>query len=191
VRTSYYDGQWRGPTFSITTGEYEHVAFRVDRDNTEVEGFRNGVSQGSESYVGDDGINPGWRVGRYPNGANKFKGLYAGYWVYSAALSDQQIRDHADAMVGTSTLTTATKTYSGLRQPDFQNLSYSLNGETIRLIAIGDPDGQNEEQSVTLDGADSYPLSWSGSYSDFAVRVEMETADKTVTPTVDSVSLVG
>jgi len=160
----YYDGTLLG---SVTNSQ------TVNDDS-------GGLSWGQEQDTVLGGYNAGQSI----------DGEMAELRMYSGAASETQVLNHL-YIADSSFLQTGAKSYSRARQPDFEDLSYTLNGETARLVAIGDPAGTSEEQSVTLDGDDSYALSWNGSYSDFAVRIELETADVTVTPIIDSVSLIG
>lgn len=90
----------------------------------------------------------------------------------------------------TGSLTTATKSFSRQVTPDFVQLAYTLNGESITLTAIGSPGTASEEQvSQSLDGSSSYSLSWNDSHTDFRIKIELSTNDTSTTPEMDSVTL--
>lgn len=89
-------------------------------------------------------------------------------------------------------LESATKSFSSSVAPDLTNLSYTLNGETIVLDVIGSPGTASEEvKTQTLDGSSGYTLSWSNTHSDFRIRPNLSTTDRSgaSTPTVDSITL--
>lgn len=104
---------------------------------------------------------------------------------------DQSTVDLVHAIRESGDLETATKSFASSKTPDLQNLSYSLNGESITLDVIGSPGTASEEiVSQTLDGSTSYSLSWSSSHTDFRIKVNLDTTDPTISPTFDAVSLV-
>lgn len=103
----------------------------------------------------------------------------------------EQWNDDITALQASSgNLTTATKSFINPQEPNFQNLSYSLNGESADLVAIGSPgSGSEEEQSASLDGSTSFTLSWSQSHTDFRVRFEPSTSDQSSSPILQTVQL--
>lgn len=111
--------------------------------------------------------------------------------MYGRALSQSEIQDHYDS--GTQgSLTTATKSFSSASTPDLQNLSYSLNGESIDLDVIGSPGTASEEVvTQTLDGGDSYSLTWADSHTDFRIRPSLSSSAVTATPTFSRGELLG
>jgi fibronectin type 3 domain-containing protein len=89
-------------------------------------------------------------------------------------------------------LTTIEQSFNTPQTPDLSGLVYTLNGETISVDVVGSP-GQAGEEIVTqsLTGASSYGLSWSNSHTDFEVVFDLSTADDSVTPEVDDLTLQG
>lgn len=88
-------------------------------------------------------------------------------------------------------LETATKSFSSSQTPDLQNLSYSLNSQTIDLDVIGSPGTASEEVvTQTLDGATSYTLTWSNSHQDFRLRPNFSTTDPVTSPTFSGGELI-
>jgi hypothetical protein len=104
-----------------------------------------------------------------------------------------QVEFWVDNMVGVTrdaTMTTGIKSFGQAGEPDFTDLSYSLNNQSITLTAIGSPGtGSEETNSVSLAGGSEYTINWSNSHQDFAVEALLDTDDHTETPTLDSVSL--
>lgn len=160
-------------------------------DGSQVTGYRDGTSVniGSTSgNISDNQDDP--QVGSQPGSTRNFDGVVGIVWVWSTALTDQQMQSLYDVYNSQSTLTTATKSFASPVKPDLQNLSYSLNGQSIDLDVIGSP-GTASEEVVTqsLGGASSYSLSWSNSHTDFRVKIKLSTTDPTQTPTVSRVEL--
>jgi hypothetical protein len=121
---------------------------------------------------------------------NFFYGRMEYGMVFDTWLSDSEITDLFNA--GTQgSLTTATKSFTQNQQPDLQNLSYSLNGESITLDVIGSPGtGSEETVSQTLDGSTSYTLTWAAGHTDFRVQVNIDTTSEETTPSFSGVELV-
>ena len=89
-------------------------------------------------------------------------------------------------------LTTVEQSFGSPQTPDLTGLVYTLNGETIQVDVVGSPgDAGEETQSVTLDGASSYDLTWSSAHTDFEVVFNLSTADDSQTPVVDDLTLTG
>lgn len=107
--------------------------------------------------------------------------------------TQQEVTDFWNIFNGTSYLETASKTFSSARTPDFENLDYSLNGNTLTLKAIGSPGTASEEVvSQVLDGSTSYTLTWSDSHTDFRIRPELQNdGGIETTPTFRAGSLTG
>jgi len=88
-------------------------------------------------------------------------------------------------------LKTGTKSFSESVEPDLQNLTYSLNGETITLDVIGSPGTASEEiQTITLGGSSSYGITWNSSHQDFQVQINLDTATLGTSPTFSGGELV-
>jgi len=184
--------------FVPSTSEYHVVVFSYDSDGTvhgtsgciaDVDGVEQinvtGYSGAWASGSGND-----WIVGNREGQSEWWGGDLAFACLWDTALSSTERDTVADLLVGEQSLTTATKTFSSAVEPDLQNLSYTLNGETIDVDVIGSPGTTSEEiVTQTLTGASSYTLSWSGAHTDFRVRPNLSTSDPTVTPTVSSISL--
>jgi len=109
---------------------------------------------------------------------------------YDRALSQSEVQSLYEYGKPTTTLTTATKSFSTSGKPDLTNLVYTLNGQTVKLSVTGSP-GTGAEETVTvgLSGGTSFSLNWTNSHSDFQVEIELTTTDLSVTPTVDRVEL--
>lgn len=95
-----------------------------------------------------------------------------------------------------SELTTDTKTFSEGTQPDLQNLTYTLNSQSIVLDVIGSPGTASEEVvSQTLDGSSSYSLTWSNGHTDFRITIDFRASSGSrfggTPPNVSQVELVG
>jgi len=110
--------------------------------------------------------------------------------------TNEQTTSNFDALYnagpnGTSTLTTATKSFASAQTPDLDNLSYALNGESMSIDVIGSPGTASEEiVSQTLDGSTSYTLTWSNSHTDFRLKFNLDTSVVTATPTMSATTLV-
>jgi len=113
-------------------------------------------------------------------------------WIGGAgSANDDQYSDDVTALFTDSDLTTGTKSFSSSVSPDLQNLTYSLNGQSVTLDIIGSPGtGSEEVVSQTLDGSASYTLTWSNSHTDFRVKVNMSSNDGITDPSVSRVELV-
>jgi hypothetical protein len=113
--------------------------------------------------------------------------------IYDTAFSDSEKDQFYSPVASSATHETATKTFPSASTPDLQNLSYTLpsNG-SITLDVIGSPGTASEETvSQTLDGASSYTLTWSNSHTDFRLKPQLSTTDKTTSPTFSRGGLVG
>lgn len=131
--------------------------------------------------VGDTGwSNPGW-----------YSGNMEEVRIYSRALTASEIQTLYDVTTATSTLTSATKSFSSSATPDLQNLDYTLNGQSIDIDVIGSPGTASEETvTQTLDGGTTYTLTWASSHTDFRLRPTFSTTDPTTTPTFSRGELV-
>lgn len=168
--------------FTITF-DWENNQFDVTVENKDTgdtkslsgEPFMNDSSSLSESVVGDGGS--GSPI-QFCNGG-------------AGGLEDTTF-DLVYGVYDNGQITTSTKSYSSPRKPDLENLDYTLNGETIVVDVIGSPGTASEEVvTQTLGGSQSYSLSWSNAHTDFRVRPELSTSDRSTTPTVNSISLTG
>lgn len=130
-------------------------------------------------------------IGQAPDGTGRLDAELGEFVLFDDALTDTEWSNLYDVVDAESTLTTATKSFSALAQPDLQNLSYSLNSQSIVVEVIGSPSGGSETVSQTLDGASSYSLSWSDSHTDFRIKLKLSTTDPTASPTVNSIELTG
>jgi len=133
-------------------------------------------------------------IGRFGGGVGRYwDGSLAHVMWFDRILTSSEFQELYDAANGTSTLTTATKSFSAPEQPDLVDLSYTLNGGNVEVEAIGSP-GTTDEEVVTsgnLDGTQtSATLSWSNSHTDFRVRPNLKTSSITAdTPTVSRIAL--
>lgn len=129
-------------------------------------------------------------IGRYAYGnSNAIDGQYHMARLYNRELTSTQVQTLYDTLTGGS-LTTATKSFGSNRQPDLQNLSYSLNGQSITLDVIGSPGTASEEiVSQALDGSTSYTLTWGSGHTDFRVKLNLSTTNEFQTPTVSRVEV--
>lgn len=126
--------------------------------------------------------------GPYTDNSETFGGQIEDVGVWTSAFTSGEV-SALDIRSG-SYLTTATKSFASSAKPDLASLDYALNSQTVTLDVIGSPGTASEEiVNQTLDGATSYSLTWSNSHTDFRVKVNMSTADPTVTPTLNSMSL--
>lgn len=162
-------------------------------DGSTVECWVNGSQENSASQSGNidtSYYDDGGFIGTRGGSSEYFGGIAENIIVESRAWSDSEIQAYHDALTG-GYLETSTKSFSGSETPNFQNLTYSLNGQTIDLKAIGSPGTASEEVvTQTLDGSSSYSLTWSNAHTDFRLRIEFSTTDPTVTPTFGEGELV-
>jgi len=183
---------WGSPDTDVTLsgsfdGNLHHFVLRTDASNGETWLYYDGSLVSNHTHSPLSTATGYSRIAFWEDAY--FPGTVDELQVYDRLLTDSE----AKALYRggrTNTLTGATKTLSTASTPDFVDLNYSLNGETARLVAIGSPGTADEEtQSVTLDGATGYTLSWTNSHTDFRVRLELETATPTATPVINSVTL--
>lgn len=141
-----------------------------------------------EFHVGWGGDSPsnGARVDKYLDG-----GL-AHMRIYDRVLSQSEIQAYIDAATGGS-LTTASKSFSSGKQPDLQNLVYSLNGGSVDIDVIWSPGTASEEivNSGTLDGTQTgVTLTWSSNHTNFRVRPNLSTPGVgNLSPSVSQIEL--
>jgi hypothetical protein len=96
--------------------------------------------------------------------------------------------DDIKLISSSSSLTTETKSFTQETEPDLAELDYTLNGDSITLDVIGSPGTASEEiNSVTLDGATSYGITWNSSHQDFRVKMNFTGTD----PTLNIITLIG
>lgn len=178
-----------GPTLS--TGAWHHVYARWHVGN-EYFVYINGNQY---STADSDGLDPGAESNscamfKDPNGSEPFTGDIAEARAWSG--SSPAVSSVSDTLYATSgSLTTATKSFGSGVAPNLQNLSYSLNGQSIDLDVIGSPGtGSEEIVTQTLAGASSYSLTWSNTHTDFRLRPKPSTGDGTVTPEFNRGELV-
>lgn len=172
------DSDWHNAICSLSAGGQARVYF----DGTKLSDVsRTNPSSGTTTtYFG----------GR--NGNEKFwSGRMAHLRLWTRAITDPEAQAVYDAGT-TGYLETGTKSFSSPTQPNLEGLSYTLNSQSIDVDIIGSPGTASEEiVSQTLDGASSYPLSWSNNHTDFRVKPILSASDEEVTPTVNRVELVG
>jgi len=101
--------------------------------------------------------------------------------------------DNAWGVYSNSSITTATKSFSGSVSPDLTDLQYTLNGASITLDITGSP-GTSSEEVITqsLGGASSYTLSWSTTHTDFRVKATLSSPSRgpSSLPSLSQVKLV-
>lgn len=188
----YWDGS-ENVIAPITTGTWYMGTIVNDTTNSEVRGYLDGVR---ESTHGQININTNGRqsIAARNDGNLRYEGKMAYNILWKGeAFTDSEVAQLYDAIAGTSSVTTGTKSFSSNVTPDLQNLSYSLNGETITLDVIGSPTTASEEiVTQSLDGSTSYNLTWSNSHTDFRIRMDMGASSITgSTPTINTLELVG
>jgi len=146
-----------------------------------------GSSSASNSSASDSFVNSASEIGRAAVGGDSTITLSSGGLGGAA----EGRYDGIPGVFLDGSITTDTKSFSSSSTPDLQNLSYTLNGQSIVLDIIGSPGTASEEiRSQTLDGATSYTLTWSNSHTDFRVKPNLSSPDRDSEPTVDRVELV-
>lgn len=129
-------------------------------------------------------------IGRRGGSTNASDADMYGVWIFDTVLSSSAQQELYDTVRGESYLETATKSVSTSTKPDLSNLSYSLNSQTIQVDVIGSPGTASEEvNTVTLDGATSYSISWSSGHTDFRIKPRLSTSDDNTTPTFSAATL--
>lgn len=196
-RTSTDNFQNVSSSTTLNDGVYHAVMGVVDLSNqvlrlyvdgTEVLNTSNSELSGDFTF-GDDGSSIFFGGDVNGAGADYTGDADTAVWM-NTAVSAQFAKDYT-AGISSGQITTATKTFGSEAEPDLENLTYSLNGESITLDVIGSPGTASEEiQSVTLDGSSSYSISWASGHTDFRVLVDLSTTDGTSTPTFTSGDLV-
>lgn len=176
---SYNDGNWHVFVARRTGTSSSDVDLWID--GTDV--GENVLRSGTQSGITVDTIR--WAE----NSSNRYwDGNLAEFRYWNRALSTTEA---AALDIRDGYLTSATKSFSASGTPDLQNLSYSLNGQSITLDVIGSPGQAGEETiSQTLDGSTSYSLTWSNSHTDFRVEPNFSTTDVTTSPTFSAAELV-
>lgn len=141
-------------------------------------------SSGSGSVTNEDPTNSFTGLGGWEASDN--------YSWHGGVSSENSWLDSVWGVYSTSTLTTGTKSFSTTTKPNLENLSYTLNGESITLDIIGSP-GTASEEIVTqsLDGTSSFPLTWSNSHTDFRIKSTLSTTtrDGSSVPSIDRLRL--
>jgi len=173
-----------------TVGAWEFVVLVYD--GSEARLYVDGSKVYTWSASGSlDSTSEDWRIGNRGEKGESWDGKITETRIYNEALTASQVQALYDIVDQPSTLTTASKSFSEATKPDLQNLSYTLNGESIALDVIGSPGTASEETvTQTLDGASSYTLSWSNSHTDFRLKPQLSTTDETVSPTFSRGELV-
>lgn len=175
-----------------TAGSWELVV-GVRESSDVIRIYVNGTEQGNAdpgSYGSISNNQPHY-LGEFQGSSDGFDGAYGYSWAFDTALSSSEVQTLYDIVFGESFLTTATKTFSSATAPDLQNLSYTLNSQTIVLDVIGSPGTASEEVvSQTLDGSTSYSLTWSNTHTDFRIKPRLSTSDPLVTPTFSRGELI-
>jgi hypothetical protein len=144
-------------------------------------------SSGTQSYTGESFKNSSTGIGRISWGDTRDDIFCGGD---PARIGDTWV-DRIWGVFNTGSLTTATKSFSSNTQPDLQNLSYTLNSQNVTLDVIGSPGtGSEETVSQVLGGSTNYTLTWSSSHTDFRIQPNLESTDRSTTPTIDRVELV-
>ena len=95
---SYYDGTWKsiGAENSIPLNEWVHLAWVLNSSSGTATGYVNGVSVGTNTYVGKN-IGTSTRIGSYfAGGAGVTQGVLDEFRIYNRALSIEEIREEYD-----------------------------------------------------------------------------------------------
>lgn len=176
---------------TLSTGQWYFVTQVAGSGNLRlyVDGLEDGASPVSftgsldnpnnQVYIGDDDSEFG------PDAT-----IEDAFWI-SGELSATDVEALYDRMTA-GALTTGTKSFVLPRTPDLINLDYNLNGQSITLDIIGSPGEPGEETvSQALNGATSYPLTWSSSHQDFRIDIQLSTSDPETSPTFSSATLKG
>jgi len=176
-----------------TTGAWEFIVLTYDGSAGEAKLYVDGSDVYTWSASGDlDSTSEDWRIGNRGEKNEAWDGKIAETRIYNEALTASQVQTLYDIVDQPSTLTTASKSFSEATEPDLQNLSYALNGESITLDVIGSPGTASEETvSQTLSGASGYTLTWSNSHTNFRLKPQLSTTDKTASPTFSRGELIG
>jgi hypothetical protein len=174
-------------TWQSVVGVYD---YSVPEQRLFVDGTKVNTVASTADYTDADQYGRNVYYGSYNGGGDYLDGRLAMTRIYDRALSDSEAQAFHNAGTG-GHLETATKTFSSSSTPDLQNLSYSLNGQSIDLKVIGSPGTASEEVvTQTLDGSTSYTLTWSNSHTDFRLRPEFSTTDESTSPTFSVGELV-
>jgi hypothetical protein len=178
---------------SPTVDTWEFLALTYDGSAGEAKLYVDGSDVYTWSASGSlSGTSEDWRIGNRGEKGESWDGKITETRIYNEALTASQVQTLYDVVDQPSTLTTASKSFSEATQPDLQNLSYVLNGESITLTVIGSPGTASEETvTQTLSGATSYSLSWNNSHTDFRLKPQLSTTDKTTSPTFSRGELIG
>jgi hypothetical protein len=174
---------------SVSNQTIHHVAISQDSSKN-VQLWQNGSPTASQSYgdTFDNSSNP-IGFGGDPNDNVYSDAKFLSIRQYSDQLTDSEVQTLYDLYATTGFITSSTKFTKPLK-PDLQNLSYTLNSQSITLDVIGSPGTTSEEVvSQTLNGSPSYSLSWSNGHNNFQVKAKLSNSDVTKTATLDSVTL--
>jgi len=192
IGTNYEGGNDRDKIdddISSWGSEWHFVVWTVDEPANTQKLYFDGSSVASGRTGSVSSPNSDALIGEWTNFGFEYDGKMADVRIYDTVLSSADIQTLYDVVDKQSSLTTATKSFSSAQKPDLQNLSYSLNGQSIDLDVIGSPSGTSETVTQSLGGATSYSLSWSNSHTDFRVKPKLSTSDPTQTPTISRVEL--
>lgn len=89
----------------------------------------------------------------------------------------------------TGTWTSATKSFEHAVAPQFSNLVYDLNGETLRLTVVGSPNTAEEEShTLTLTG-DTPKIPWTDTHTNIRITAEFEVSGFTASAVLSDVTL--
>lgn len=188
-------GEWRLQLYSndadfFYPGTGDWIFQTLTYGGSSARAYMDGTEQASVSASSLSTVDTGTvRTHRSYNG-EYWNGAVNHAMVWNRGLSASEVSTLYDVVGNTSSLTTSTKSFGAVTEPDLQNLDYSLNSQSITLDVIGSPGTASEEiVSQSLDGATSYSLTWSSGHTDFRVKINFDTTDDTVTPTVNRVEL--
>lgn len=172
-------------------GDLHFYAGVHDADNNQARLHIDGTDVNTASHSAGLDSDTNHFIGNWNTSSDRgWNGLIEEFMVFDAALTESQLAAIYQAITS-GNLETATKSFTGDKSPDLQNLDYSLNAESITLDVIGSPGTASEEVvSQTLDGATSYTLTWSAPHTDFRVDIKPSTTDHNTTPVVNRVELV-
>jgi hypothetical protein len=133
----------------------------------------------TDSYIGD-----------FSGGGYDIEGTLDVWQQYSRELTQSDLTEKVTALTDGQILL-ATKSFSAALEPDIENATYDLKGESITVDVIGSPGTASEETvTQTLDGSTSYSLNWADSHTDFRIKVYLNSSDSTVSPTFDDLDLI-
>jgi len=168
------------------TGQWYFVVLSYDGANSDTHIYVDGNSiYNSSTFSGDlSSSSEDWRIGDRGDKNEVWPGEICDARIWDVGLSGSQVQTLYDVVDTESSLTTATKSFATASTPDLEQLSYSLNSQSITLDVLGSPGTASEEVvSQPLDGAASYSLSWSNSHTNFRLKPRLSTSNPETTPT--------